>query len=150
MVEWVESSVEIELRSDDGPDDTSDSSSADSSSGCDTHTKSAVGRVGSKTRLYEYKSSTYWCWDGTQITIDPNWTTYPYEYQIFEKFVEHTHTVESGGQGDLTHYDYTRGHFKSCLSWFQKICPFNFYPWVPWVEKQQHYDGDTWHRLGNG
>ena len=98
-------------------------------------------------RLYEYKSSTYWCWNGEEITIDPSWTVHPYEYQSFVKFVEHTNSLENGGKGDLTHFDYKRGHYKACLSALKLICPWNFYPWI---EKQQYYDGDVWSRKENG
>ena len=151
VVEWVESSVkgEVEVSSGTRPDGTGDSANADSS-GCDTHSVSAIAwvtRDDRPVRLYEYKSSTSWCWDGSEITNDPSWTRYPYVYQNFVEFVEHTHSDENGGQGDLTHYDYTRGHYKSCLSWFKLICPFNFYPWI---EKQQHYNGETWSRKENG
>lgn len=60
------------------------------------------------------------------------------------KFVGHTNTYESGGQGELTHYDYQRGHFKICLSPLKLICIANAYPVV---EKQQYYNGETWHRV---
>jgi hypothetical protein len=138
--------VEVSATIESGSGDSSGTVS-DSSSGCDTHNRSLVSRVSKKVRLWEYKSSTYWCWDGTKITIDPDRDRYAYEYQSFVKFVRHTHTIENGGRGELTHYDYTRGHFKSCLSPFKRICPFNFYPWI---EKQQEYDGDKWGRVGEG
>ena len=44
----------------------------------------------------------------------------------------------------MTHYDYTRGHFKSCIRSLKLICPFNYYSSI---EKQRFYDGDTLYRL---
>ena len=154
VVEWVESSVSGVVTSGQKRDGTAPGESADedSSSGCDTHSVSAIAWVSSRNaqqpvRLYEYKSSTYWCWNGEEITIDPSWTGHPYEYQSFVKFVEHTNSLENGGKGELTHYDYKRGHYKSCLSALKLFCPFNFYPWI---EKQQYYDGEVWFRKDNG
>lgn len=137
----METSVVLKSGIDDGSD-----TAADSSSGCDTHNKSVIAWVEKKTRLFEYKSSTYWCWDGSEITIDPVWQRYAYERQNFVKFVRHTHTDENGEAGDVSHYDYTRGHFKSCLSALKLICPFNY---RPWIEKLQYHDGDTWEDTGN-
>ena len=78
--------------------------------------------------LYEYKSSTFWRWNGTQISNAPAWSRYPYVRQNFVKFIEHTHTDENGGRGDLTHYDYTRGHYESRVSSLKPICPVQLIP----------------------
>ena len=86
-----------------------DDALADGSSGCDAHTGRKRVVMTDDVWLWEYFSETHWCWDGTQITNDPNVARRGYEYQSFVKFVGHTNTSENGGEGDLSHYDYSRG-----------------------------------------
>ena len=129
------------------PSTSSDSGNADGSSGCDTHTYGFLARLAPDINLWKYTSSTYWFWDGTQITKTPHVTRAGYVYQDFIKFVGHTTTLESGGKGELSHYDHMQGHFKSCLTPAKVICPFDA---NPTVSKQQFYDGDTWHDATGG
>jgi hypothetical protein len=119
--------------------DDDGSTASDDDSGCDTHSYFVRVVMSDDVWLWEYRTNTFWCWDGTQITNDPESVPYGYVYQWFWSYKGTAFTLENGEQGDLTHFDYNRGHFKFCIT--KWTCTFSSHPTV---SKQQYYDGDTW------
>lgn len=99
--------------------------------------RAAYGNTGAT--LWRYISDTYFCYDGTQLTTDPNFGTRG-ETFLFWEFVGDTSTSESGGAGDWAHTDYASGHFKLCISVgpIEVSCPIHDYPWI---RKHQYGDG---------
>ncbi len=64
--------------------------------------------------LWQYTSTTHWCYDGTRITSEPTFTTDAKIYGIANHFYSYAgslQTSESGGLGELSYTDYTEGHF---------------------------------------
>ena len=107
--------------------------------------RAAYGATGAT--LWRYISDTYFCYDGTQHTRDPNFGTRG-ETFLFWEFVGDTNTSESGGAGDWAHTDYASGHFKLCVSVgpIEISCPFHDYPWI----RKHQYGNGSYTATGGG
>ena len=104
--------------------------------GRDTQALTAVVESEAGIDLVKLKSSTYWCWDGAQITNDPHFTVSGSAHAPFWEYVGIQFSSESGGKGQWSHSDYAQGHFKFCLL---GICTHSY----PSVSKQQDGNGNS-------
>lgn len=90
--------------------------------------------------LWEYVSSTKWCYDGTELTRDPVWTRSVDVSAPMWEFVGHIDETESGGEGDWERYDYTEGHFRYCIGPGSIGCIINKYPDIAkWLRADGSY-----------
>jgi len=64
--------------------------------------------------VWSYRSGTWWCWDGVEITNEPNVSTRTLSQGRFWNLVDDT-TKEYGGQGEPTHSDTASMTFQLCL-----------------------------------
>ena len=87
----------------------------DYNAGCDTHIHTVVIESAAGIDLFKLKSSTYWCWDGSQITVDRNFTVHDSIHAPLWEYVGVQFKSESGGKGEWSHSDYVQGHFKFCV-----------------------------------
>ena len=87
------------------------------SAGDDCHSKHAsryAYAIKKSIKIWKYTSKTYWCYDGTEITNDPHFTTSGKIYGLAKLFWDYEgdhKTSQSGGEGDSTASDYAEGHF---------------------------------------
>ena len=83
---------------------------------CDTNEAAVISYLFTeRIKLWKYVSATHWCYDGTQITSDPVFTTEATIYGIANLFYRYEGdriTSNSGGSGELSYTDYAEGHFK--------------------------------------
>lgn len=93
--------------------------------------------------LWEYVSSTKWCYDGTELTRDPVWTRSVDVSGLWE-FVGHIDETGSGGEGDWEYYNYTEGHFRVCIGPGNTGCIKNRYPDIAkWLRADGSYESAT-------
>ena len=64
--------------------------------------------------VWSYRSGTWWCWDGVEITNEPNVSTWTLSQAQFWNLVDDT-TEEYGGQGEWTHSDTAAVTFELCV-----------------------------------
>ena len=86
--------------------------SGDFNAGCKTHIRTALMEGGFGNDLAELESSTYFCWDGAQISTDPFFTVTGRVHISLYQFLGIFYESESGGQGHWDHRDYVQGHFR--------------------------------------
>ena len=99
--------------------------------------RAAVNRVpGIGYVLWEYRSSTRWCYDGSVLTKDPFWKVTHKENVIYWEFVRHVDKSESGGKGDSEYSNYAEGHFRMCIP-ATNVCVNKY----PNVTKNLYADG---------
>ena len=82
---------------------------------CDTN-KAAVSSYlfTERIKVWQYTSTTHWCYDGSRITSEPIFTTEAKIYGVANHFYGYEgslSTSDSGGLGELSYTDYTQGHF---------------------------------------
>ncbi len=66
-------------------------------------------------RLWTAESSTFWCWDGAEITDEPNVSAWHTSHVQFWNLVEGESDSSSGGQGRWQHSDNSRSAFELCI-----------------------------------
>lgn len=92
---------------------------------CDTHTVK-VTKTLARIKIYTYKSSTRWCYNGRIITQSPSFNVSArLHWKIWWEFVGHVSEKESGGRGESLHTDFAQGHFKNCPPSFGCV---HYYP----------------------
>ena len=64
--------------------------------------------------VWSYRSGTWWCWDGVEITDEPNVSTWTLSQGLFWNLVD-DNTEEYGGQGEWTHRDTVYLTFELCV-----------------------------------
>ena len=82
--------------------------------GCATHIKSALGKGSWGELLWKFTSSTWWCWDGTYITVVPHFTVSGYVYYPHWTYHGTHYKTTTGGLGWKYHRDSTQGEFRYC------------------------------------
>ena len=107
-------------------------------------------------KLWEYTSSTHWCWNGTVITSDPLFVTSAEIYGLAKlvwDFEGDRTTSESGGKGESNFTDYAEGHFTLSIPDDIEIdikkvtIGGNLSPdWYPSIWKYQYADGTSRYR----
>ena len=89
-------------------------------------------------KMYSYISSTYWCYNGLEITETPIFNPSARLHEnIWWEFVGHVRTNETGGRGEYLHSDFAQGHFKNCVP------DYGCMSYHPSIEKYQRADGST-------
>ena len=90
------------------------SASGSSSSGCDwnSYTDRRTNVYGNT--LWTYKSRTHWCWNGEEITVEPDVRTSA-TTSTFWRYEGTVSKLESGGEGNWYHRDYVKGKFRLCI-----------------------------------
>lgn len=86
--------------------------------------------------VWSYRSTTWWCWDGVEITDEPNVSGWHTSHAPFWNLIEAERDRSSGGQGHWDHTDFTRIEFELCLPLLG--CVQRDYQWL---EKTQNSDG---------
>ena len=122
-------------------EDTSPSTLATSaSSGCGTNSYSVRGENIWGQTLWKFSTQTQWCWNGTEITNDPHFTTDGDVYAPFWSYEGTTYERATGGQGDWVHIDSAEGEFKLCFGPWGIGCVQHQYPDI---HKRQYGDGQS-------
>ena len=88
--------------------------------------------------LWTYWSSTWWCWDGIEITNEPNVSAWHTAHVQFWNPVEEDSGSSSGGQGHWDHTDFARMTFELCVPLLG--CTQRGHQWL---EKTQTSDGNA-------
>ena len=65
--------------------------------------------------MWNFTSETRWCWDGTEITTKPHFTTDVEVLWPFWSYEGNTELFELGGQGEWYHNDFAMGKFRLCF-----------------------------------
>ena len=65
--------------------------------GCATQDAHILGRSNSGLIAYKFRSTTFWCYDGSTITIDPDFDVYGYVYLPGWSYSGLRWSSESGG-----------------------------------------------------
>ena len=87
--------------------------------------------------LWSYRSGTWWCWDGAEITDEPRVSTWTLSRGPFWNLVDEN-TDESGGRGGWTHTDTVYLTFELCVPLLG--CTQQDYQWL---QKSQNADGTS-------
>lgn len=86
----------------------------DAPAGCERQAAGYVARNVHGRDLWTYVSSTEWCWADGLISAAPVVTTGAEIHAPLWEFAGHIHQHETGGQGEASHSDWTRGVFRLC------------------------------------
>ncbi len=109
----------------------------DAPQGCERQAAGYTARNAHGRDLWTYLSSTEWCWADGLISAVPVVTTGVEVHAPLWEFAGHIRQHETGGQGEASHSDWTRGVFQ--------LCPANLNECVQEEEvllvKWQHGDG---------
>ncbi|MDE2869987.1 MAG: hypothetical protein OXR64_09355 [Chloroflexota bacterium] len=87
--------------------------------------------------VWSYRSGTWWCWDGVEITNEPNVSARTLSQGHFWNLVDDT-TEEYGGQGEWTHSDTAAVTFELCVPLLGCTQRDN-----QLLQKSQHADGSS-------
>lgn len=87
--------------------------------------------------VWSYRSRTWWCWDGVEITNEPNISAWTLSQGQFWNLVDDT-TEEYGGQGEWTHSDTAAVTFELCIPLLGCTQHDN-----QLLQKSQHADGTS-------
>ena len=107
-------------------------------SGCGTNSYSVRGKNAVGYTIWKFTTRIQWCWNGTEITDDPHFTTDGDVYYLFWSYEGTTYEKETGGQGDWVHKDSAEGEFKYCIGPWGLGCIQHSYPDI---DKRQYGDG---------
>ena len=120
---------------------------------CSRHTVDYVYRSTVGLKIWKYTSKTHWCWDGTKITSDPDFTTAgTIILQIGKPFWDYKgdrKVSSQGGEGEWSFTDRAEGHFRFHIPLDPEIdlkevtldpTIFNVYPTI-W--KYQYANGEA-------
>ena len=88
--------------------------------------------------VWKFSTRTTWCWNGTEITNAPHFTTDGDVYYLFWSYEGTTYEEEKGGEGDWMHQDSAEGEFKYCVGPGGIGCIQSAYPDI---HKTQYGDG---------
>ncbi len=121
-----------------GSESTSAANAASSASGCGSNSYYVKGRNAVGHTLWKFSTQTTWCWNGTEITNDPHFTTDGDVYYLFWSYHGTTYERETGGQGEWSHQDSAEGEFKFCIGPWGIGCVQSKYPDI---HKTQYGDG---------
>lgn len=111
---------------------------ASSSSGCGTNSYYVKGLNLVGYTVWKFTTRTTWCWNGTEITNDPHFTTDGDVYYLFWSYGGTTYERETGGRGDWIHQDSAEGEFQYCIGPYGIGCIQSAYPDI---HKTQYGDG---------
>ena len=74
-----------------------------SANGCGVNSYSVKGNNLVGYTVWKFSTRTTWCWNGTEITNDPHFTTDGDVYYLFWSYEGTTYEEETGGEGDWAH-----------------------------------------------
>lgn len=109
-----------------------------SANGCGVNSYSVKGNNLVGYTVWKFSTRTTWCWNGTEITNDPHFTTDGDVYYLFWSYEGTTYEEEAGGEGDWAHQDSAEGEFKYCIGPWGIGCIQSAYPDI---HKTQYGDG---------
>ena len=87
--------------------------------------------------MFKYHSDTRWCWDGSQITSDPEIRIRGTVHWPEWEYVGNVNQNSGGGRNQWEHWDYAQGHFRQCDD---GSCSEHRYPSI---RKRQYGDGTS-------
>ena len=96
--------------------------------GCGANSYSVRGKNLVGYTVWKFTTRTTWCWNGTEITNDPHFTTDGDVYYLFWSYEGTTYERETGGQGDWVHQDSAEGEFQYCIGPYGIGCIQSAYP----------------------
>lgn len=115
---------------------------ASSNSGCTTQKITYVWEMTIliliKVDVLKLHSDTRWCWDGSQITSDPEVRIRGTVHWPHWEYVGNVNQNSGGGRGQWEHWDYVQAHFRVCED--NHECPEHRYPSIT---KRQYGDGTS-------
>lgn len=112
-----------------------------SNSGCATQKITYVWEmtilVALKIDVLKLHSDTRWCWNGSQITSDPEIRIRGTVHWPYWEYVGNVNQNSGGGRGHWEHWDYVQAHFRLCQD---DSCSDHRYPSIT---KRQYGDGTS-------
>ena len=122
---------------------------------CSRHTVDYIYPSKIGLRIWKYTSKTHWCWNGTEITSDPDFTTAGTIIlriaRLFWEYEGDRRVSSKGGKGELSFTDRAEGHFRFHIPLDVEVnldevsLGPDIYNVYPTIWKYQYANGQTSH-----